>query len=388
VTDALDEITGRCYRCLRPRRMCFCATLPTVPTRTNVVILQHPHERTHPFNTARLVGLCMPNARVHVAYGGLSEVLRCDVPVTDDAVVLYPHPSAIDVASLAPHERPSTLIALDGTWAHAKRLYKDNPWLGRLRHVRINPSEPSRYRIRKEPRADYVSTLEAIVAALRVFEPDTPRLDTLLSAFDRMIDLQIDTVATSVRAGRTHRPRLRESRALSPLLADPRLVVAYAESSLPAGDVSAPRELVQFVAVRPATGETFEALLRSTGPGPTDAHLAHMHLTRDLLATGEPLAAAHARFATFLGGAPVTAWTPTTLEWGAPLLPAGIATTVLKTNYCNLRNRRAGYLEDVVAREALAVPTINCHGRASSRLACAAGVATWLRAFSPPPSLH
>lgn len=388
MTNVADEIAGRCYRCLRPRRLCYCASLPTVPTRTHVVILQHPHERTHPFNTARLVGLCMPNSRVHVAYGGLSEVLRCEVPVPDDTVVLYPHPSAVDVATLPPSELPSTLLALDGTWAHSKRLYKDNPWLARLRHVRINPSEPSRYRIRKEPRADYVSTLEAIVFALRTLEPETPGLDTLVTAFDRMIDQQIDTVATSVRAGRTHRPRLRESRALSPLLGDPRLVVAYAESSLPAGDVSASRELVQFVAVRATNGDVFEAIVRPGGVGPTDTHLTHMGIARELLDNGESLAAARARFAAFVDGAPITAWTPTTLEWGAPLLPANAATTVLKTNYCNLRNRRAGYLEDVVAREAIDVPLLHCHGRAASRLACAAAVATWLRSFFPPPFIH
>jgi hypothetical protein len=44
----------RCYRCLRPADSCYCAELPSVPTRTRVVILQHPHERTHPFGTARL----------------------------------------------------------------------------------------------------------------------------------------------------------------------------------------------------------------------------------------------------------------------------------------------------------------------------------------------
>ena len=385
MTSLGEEVTGRCYGCLRPRRMCYCASLPVVPTRTGIVILQHPHERTHPFNTARLVGLCLPNARVHVAHGGLAECLRCEVPVPADAALLYPHPSAVDVADIAPHERPSTLIAIDGTWAHAKRLYKDNPWLARLRHVRIDPREPSRYRIRREPRSDYVSTLEAIVAALRVFEPETTGFDALVAAFDHMIDRQIAHVASGPRVGRTHRPRQRESRALSPLLSDPRLVVAYAESSLPAGDTSASRELVQWAAVRIGTGDVFDALIRPDGPGPTDVHLAHMGLSRAALLAGETVAAARERFARFLGtGAPVTAWTSTSLEWGAALLPADTATTVLKVNYCNLRNRRAGYLEDVVARETIPVPPLPCRGRAASRLAHAAAVAGWL--FSRPPS--
>lgn len=358
--------------------MCLCASLPVVATGTDVVILQHPHERTHPFGTARLVGLCLPRARVHVAHAGWSDVLRCEVPVPPDTVVLYPHASAIDVAELPVAERPSTLLAIDGTWAHAKRLYKDNPWLQRLRHVRIHPKEPSRYRIRREPREDYVSTLEAIVAALMVLEPGNRDLPALLAAFDRMIDQQVDTVAGAVRAGRTHRPRQRESRALSPLLREPGLVVAYAESSLPAGDRAATRELVQWTAVRVSNDDVFEALLRPRGPGPTDAHLVHMGLARSSLDEGESLAGARERFAQFLGGAPVAAWTATSLEWGAPLLPTGTPTTVLKTNYCNLRNRRAGYLEQVVAREGLATTGVACRGRAALRSGQALAVARWL----------
>ena len=48
-----DTHRPRCHRCLRPAAMCHCARLPSVTTRTRVVILQHPHERTHPFGTVR-----------------------------------------------------------------------------------------------------------------------------------------------------------------------------------------------------------------------------------------------------------------------------------------------------------------------------------------------
>ena len=151
----------RCYRCRRPAPMCRCAQMPRVPTRTRVVVLQHPHERTHPFGTARLVALCMPNAAVHTAYGGLRGVLHCEVPLPADAAVLFPHATAQDLALLPAAEHPSTLVVLDGTWAHARRLYRDNPWLQRLRHVRLHPSAPSRYLIKQQPHAGCLSTLEA-----------------------------------------------------------------------------------------------------------------------------------------------------------------------------------------------------------------------------------
>jgi DTW domain-containing protein YfiP len=80
-------------------------------------------------------------------------------------------------------------VILDGTWFHAKKIYDAQPWLHALPHVSLTPDEPSRYRsVRREPRPDYVATLEAIVHALRILEPQTRGLDGLLSSFSAMID--------------------------------------------------------------------------------------------------------------------------------------------------------------------------------------------------------
>jgi DTW domain-containing protein YfiP len=375
----------RCYRCLRPTSMCACATLPTVPTRTRIVILQHPHERCHPFGTARLVRLCMPNATVHVPWAGFTGTLQAQLDVGPDAAVLYPHPAAPRLDQLPAPQRPRTLVAIDGTWAHAKRLYRENSWLHGLPHVRLEPATPSRYRIRKEPRADYVSTLEAIVEALQVLEPATPGLDLLLTAFDRMIDRQIDHASRVQRFGRFKAERQRPSRALSHLLFDPRLVVTYAESALPGGDATRQRELVQWVAARVDGEDCFEAMLAPTDLPPLANHLDHMQLLPGQLAGGEPVAAARARFAAWLPpGAPVTAWTPTTLEWGAAMLPPGTERTSLKTNYCNVVNRRAGFLEQVMAQHQLQPVPLRCHGRAAGRLGNALAVLRWL--LQQPPA--
>jgi DTW domain-containing protein YfiP len=337
----------------------------------------------HPFGTARLLALCMPNAHVHTAYGGMNGPLRCEVDLPPGAAVLFPHPDAADLATLPPEQMPSTLVLVDGTWAHAKRLHRENPWLLRLPHVRLSPRQPSRYRIRREPRPDYVSTLEAVVEALAIVEPDAPA-ELLLGAFERMIDQQIDHVAMVSRCGRSKRERQRESRMLSPLLRDPRLVIAYAETSLPGGDPTAQRELVQWVAARAHGGETFEALIRPAGSFPSQHHLQHMQVSESDLAAGETLAEARARFREFAGSAPIAAWTQTTLDWGAPMLVERAPRLVLKTNYCNLRNQAAGFLEDVVAREMLAPVATHCRGRAAERLGNALAIAQWLAKGGTP----
>ncbi|MFO1076141.1 MAG: tRNA-uridine aminocarboxypropyltransferase [Planctomycetota bacterium] len=376
----------RCYRCWRPEDLCLCPSLPTVHTATRVVVIQHPKERTHPFGTARLLRLCMPNAEVHTVYGGLdtNRAHPRDLPAA--AAGLYPPAAAVDIAELPPAERPSTLVVLDGTWAHSKNLYRQNPWLQGLRRVRIAPAEPSRYRIRREPRPECLSTLEATVCALRVLEPATPGLDGLIAVFDAMVDRQIAQLASAGAHGRSKRQRQRESRRLSPHLSDPDLVVVYAESSLPGGDRSARRELVQLVAARlDGRGGTFEALVRPAGEPPAASHLAHMGLTLQQLIAGDDAATAGGRLRAFAGDGPITAWTQSSLEWAAPLLSPGAARFVLKTGYCNVQNRGAGFLDEVVVREALATVAADCHGRARVRLGNALAVARWLRTAEARP---
>jgi hypothetical protein len=98
------------------------------------------------------------------------------------------------------------------------------------------------------------------------------------------------------------------------------------------------------------------------------------------LADGESPAAAAARFTAWLGaGAPVAAWTPTTLDWGEAMLPRGTPTTSLKTNYCNCVNRSAGLLEEALAAQGLRPAAVPVRGRANARLGNALAIARWLR---------
>lgn len=356
--------------------------MPSVPTTTRVVILQHPHERTHPFGTARLARMCMPNASVHIPTPGYSGTLAKEVEVAEDSAVLFPHADADDLATIPESEWPSTLIAIDGTWSHAKRLYRENTWLQNKRHVRLQPTKPSNYRIRKEPKPEYISTIEAIVEALRIIEPSNQRLDELLRAFDLMIDQQIAHRSSRV-SGRFKSTRKRESRALSPRLRDPGMVVVFAEAGRPGGDAAKDRELVHWVAARVDTDESFEAIIKPTSP-PTDEHLFHLGISHEELNAGCTPSEARKAFLEFLpDGAPVAAWTDTTLQWGEHMLPDSFDQILLKHNYCNIRQRNSGFLEDVVKREELTLTDLPCRGRAGTRLRNALAVAHWLRQQKP-----
>lgn len=102
-----------------------------------------------------------------------------------------PGPGAHDLETLAPEARPRRLVVLDGTWPQARKLLRDNSWVAALPRVCLRPKQPGQYRIRRAPRPEQLSTIEAIVEALRILESDTEGLDALLAAFHTMIDRQI-----------------------------------------------------------------------------------------------------------------------------------------------------------------------------------------------------
>ena len=63
------------------------------------------------------------------------------------------------------------IVVLDGTWSQAKALWWRNPWMLKCRRVVLGPRQPSRYgRLRREPRRDGLSTIEATAMLLGQLE--------------------------------------------------------------------------------------------------------------------------------------------------------------------------------------------------------------------------
>lgn len=312
---------AECYRCFKPQAYCVCASIRKVNNRTEIIVIQHPRERFHAIGTARFVELGLQRTKRLVSWFDPERPLACSPealglgPISAEESaqevspssslknervgLLYPREGAKLLGALSPEERPERLIVLDGTWHHAHTIYRANPWFQEIPHYVLKPEEPSRYRIRKEPKAEYVSTLEAIVQALQVLEPGLEGLDELLKAFDQMIDAQI--TRSQIGGGRRRkRKRTKQSRSIPRALLEDysNLVVVNSECSVPylsaqlyrkAGstplasgsseDAPPIPQLLYWVAQRPATGEKFSTFVRPNYPI-TDEHLRHLRLDR------------------------------------------------------------------------------------------------------------
>ncbi|MDP9525063.1 tRNA-uridine aminocarboxypropyltransferase [Pseudomonas protegens] len=180
---------ARCERCLRPTGHCLCPLIPRLPSRTRVLLLQHPSEVNHALNTARLAALGLSNAQLLVG-----EVFE-DLPALlaqpgHRACLLFPADDAQPLQAYAETDEPLLLVVPDGTWRKARKLLHLNPLLAALPRVTLASATPSRYRLRKAPGPGALSTLEAIVQALQVLEAPAS-FEPLLRPFEALIDGQI-----------------------------------------------------------------------------------------------------------------------------------------------------------------------------------------------------
>jgi DTW domain-containing protein YfiP len=366
--------------CLRPSEVCFCASIPKIDNQTAVLILQHRRERFHPFNTARIVQKALRNSHLLVDH---TSNLAARLRLQPRAGLLYPGPTARLVSDLPTEQRPEQLVILDGTWHHAKTLFREIPALQSLPRYRLAPSEPSRYRIRREPSAVALSTVEAAVAALRILEPETDGFDQLLHAFDKMVEDQLAHPGSA----NGQRIRKRRNRTLKnvPLafLGDlENIVVAYGESPMgERGCKRVGRPPISWVAQRLGTGEMFSCLL--TPPRPiADVFLKHLKLTREDFAAALSLEEAKLRWEQFRRPSDVvTVFHPNTAKLLSYLGGDRESCLVLKS--VNLEGDSTQAMsEDGLSTTGDYSGTDHNLGRAGERLANAVGYVRWLNALA------
>jgi len=180
-----------CPRCLRPTGFCVCAGLVPVPSRTRVVLLQHPREARLAICSAWLTRISLENAEIlrGVSFEGDARVAA--LAALPGAAVLWPGEGSVPAASRATTP-PPVLFAVDGTWHQASKMLRLSPTLARLPRLSIDAGRPSGYAgLRAEPGEVHLSTLEAVALALSQLEADPGRFAPMVAAFHRSVALQI-----------------------------------------------------------------------------------------------------------------------------------------------------------------------------------------------------
>ena len=201
-----------CCRCRRPRSGCYCALVEPFESEPRFIILTEPREAKHRLGTGRMAHLCLANSLLFegVDFSNDDRVNReIDDPANCPAL-LYLSPSSINLTRLLWSERQTlfsgdrklVVLVLDGTWKSVRKMIRLSKNLARLPKLCFDPPTPSAYRIRREPRPQCYSTLEAIhqVIELCAFGaapqiPSSRPHDTMLGVFRSVIDRQLTFTA-------------------------------------------------------------------------------------------------------------------------------------------------------------------------------------------------
>ena len=178
-----------------------------IDNRLFVLILQHPQEKKEVLATAALTRALLTHADlvIGLSWPNLSRALGRSVDPNRWAVLYLgsAHPASFgqprEVLALDRRGEPAAdqeamlrglegVVVVDGTWKEAKTLWWRNPWLLKLQRLVLNPHRKSRYgRIRREPRHEALSTIEAVALLLKHLE-NRPEIEArLLDGLDRLI---------------------------------------------------------------------------------------------------------------------------------------------------------------------------------------------------------
>ena len=247
-----------------------------------------------PIGTARMASLCLPNSELHIGtdWNSSQALLRAVSDPQRPALLLYPSEDASEMAQRTP-PCPVTLVVVDGTWSQTKKMLRQNTVLGRLPRVAVQPSHPSEYRIRREPRPDCVSTIEALMFVLGKLEGQPDRFFALLEPFRWMIDRQIEQRKLNRTLPSRHVIQKKPRQLSVPLEFRDRkddIVCVVGEANAwpwrAAGARTAyPDELVHWVAKRISTGELFEGIVAPRNPLAPNT-TKHVALTTEELLSG------------------------------------------------------------------------------------------------------
>jgi DTW domain-containing protein YfiP len=184
-----DHVEARCAVCRLHATLCICALVPRLRTRTRLVLLVHYREARKPSNTGQLAARCVERSRVEI-FGKRGQVLEAPV-VADDEVplLMFPDDDAAPISPYAASKQSIALLVPDGNWRQASKVRRASGFEA-IQRVKLPEAGPTEYRLRAEPRAGGLATLEAIARALGILEGDAgPEIErAMLSVFRVMVE--------------------------------------------------------------------------------------------------------------------------------------------------------------------------------------------------------
>jgi DTW domain-containing protein YfiP len=171
--DRKRKTKDPCLECFLHKNLCICSIIPSLQTRTKVVLIIHAKELKRTTNTGRLALKALQNSEMRVR-GQSQEPVDLSDLLNDcyQSFLFYPSEDATELTTdfLAKFSKPIQLIVPDGNWRQASKVQSRHQELKNVPRVMISKKNIAIQHLRAESFAEGMSTLEAIAEALKVIE--------------------------------------------------------------------------------------------------------------------------------------------------------------------------------------------------------------------------
>ncbi len=206
--EELSRYRDFCVTCLRPALTCYCQHIRPFDPKIRFVILIHVREAQKRIATGRISHRCLERSLLLHGYDYTHDPRVNAILAEPRAypVVLYPGAQSVNLSAqtladrsrLVPAGHELVVFVIDGTWTTARKIVQRSANLARLPQICFDPPHPSRFRLRKQPKANCFSTVEAIHHTLELLGPtqgfatESRVHDRLLHVFDQMVEQQLE----------------------------------------------------------------------------------------------------------------------------------------------------------------------------------------------------
>ncbi|MDA9950987.1 DTW domain-containing protein [Oligoflexaceae bacterium] len=181
-----------CHNCQNAQNLCLCELLRPFHTQTHWTFLAHPRENRRKTRTGVWAHRFLQNSRYKVA----AEFLE-DKSSERKQFLLFPGEDAVstrDFSANAAQKSNMDIVVIEGTWSQANKILNESDDLQRLPRITLDKKYRSNFKIRKQPREECLSSIEAVAYALKELG-DIRSADqkAMLSLFETMVQRQIDS---------------------------------------------------------------------------------------------------------------------------------------------------------------------------------------------------
>lgn len=185
----------------------MCEHIHPIDTKTKFIILMHPKEYRKTKNgTGHFTNKSLNNSEIHIGidFTKNEKINKIVNDEKNECYILYPGKDSIPLNSQKIETKKNiVLFLIDSTWACSKKMIRESKNLKNLKKVSFQSVKESNFRIKEQPAAYCLSTIETTQYILELLNNhslenlEKKQIEDFTKPFDAMVEYQLDWLANN-----------------------------------------------------------------------------------------------------------------------------------------------------------------------------------------------